>query len=146
MRYRRLHCAFFRNRNFEESHVGQFLTVYPMVYLLRFEKHMDKYTRLPTGRYVLVLTPNLRSGGFSISPSVLPFPCGMLLCSIYFMQTDVCFGYTIFLMFGKSLFFTNFNNNTDSSRSMGDDCKKTFSSFGLICFCSPNTCFLFKIG
>ncbi|KAF5399864.1 hypothetical protein PHET_06601 [Paragonimus heterotremus] len=59
-------------RNFEETHVGQFLTVYPMVYLLRFEKHLDKFTRRPTGNYVLVLSPNLRTDGTQIghdSPS-----------------------------------------------------------------------------
>ncbi|KAA3678281.1 chromatin licensing and DNA replication factor 1 [Paragonimus westermani] len=59
-------------RNFEEMHVGQFLTIYPMVYLLRFEKQLDKYTRRPSGNYVLVLSPNLRTDGTQIghdSPS-----------------------------------------------------------------------------
>ncbi|KAF8561795.1 hypothetical protein P879_08757 [Paragonimus westermani] len=59
-------------RNFEEMHVGQFLTVYPMVYLLRFEKQLDKFTRRPSGNYVLVLSPNLRTDGTQIghdSPS-----------------------------------------------------------------------------
>ncbi|THD21844.1 hypothetical protein D915_007407 [Fasciola hepatica] len=50
-------------RNFEESHVAQFMTVYPMVYHLRYEKHLDKYTRRPTGAYVLALSPNLRTDG-----------------------------------------------------------------------------------
>ncbi|CAL8088770.1 unnamed protein product [Calicophoron daubneyi] len=59
-------------RNFEEKHVAQFLTIYPMVYTLHYEKQLDKYTRRPTGSYVLVLSPNLRSDGTQIghdSPS-----------------------------------------------------------------------------
>ncbi|VDP79272.1 unnamed protein product [Echinostoma caproni] len=48
-------------RNFEESHVAQFMTVYPMVYHLRYEKQLDKYTHRQTGAYVLVLSPNLRT-------------------------------------------------------------------------------------
>ncbi|KAK4472030.1 hypothetical protein MN116_005405 [Schistosoma mekongi] len=65
-------------RNFEETHVGQFLTVYPMVYFLRYEKQLDKFTHRSNGNYVLVLSPNLRTDGTQIghdSPSkgFLPF-------------------------------------------------------------------------
>ncbi|CAH8620551.1 unnamed protein product [Dicrocoelium dendriticum] len=59
-------------RNFEESHVGKFLTVYPLVYLLRYDRQLDKYTRRPTDGYTLVLTPNLRTDGTELgynSPS-----------------------------------------------------------------------------
>lgn len=47
--------------------MAQFMTVYPMVYYLRYEKHLDKYTRRPTGAYVLVLSPNLRTGEYTPS-------------------------------------------------------------------------------
>ncbi|TNN12231.1 DNA replication factor Cdt1 [Schistosoma japonicum] len=65
-------------RNFEETHVGQFLTIYPMVYFLRYEKQLDKFTHRSNGNYVLVLSPNLRTDGTQIghdSPSkgFLPF-------------------------------------------------------------------------
>ncbi|CAH8494472.1 unnamed protein product [Schistosoma turkestanicum] len=65
-------------RNFEETHVGQFLTVYPMAYLLRYVKHIDKFTHRSNGNYVLILTPNLRTDGTQVghdSPSkgFLPF-------------------------------------------------------------------------
>nr|CAH8847984.1 unnamed protein product [Trichobilharzia regenti] len=65
-------------RNFQEENVGQFLTVYPMVYFLRYEKQLDKFTRRPTGNYVLVLSPNLRADGTqaghdSPSKGFLPF-------------------------------------------------------------------------
>ncbi|CAH8511255.1 unnamed protein product [Heterobilharzia americana] len=65
-------------RNFEENHVGQFLTVYPMVYFLHYEKQFDKFTHRPNGNYVLVLSPNLRTDGTQVghdSPSkgFLPF-------------------------------------------------------------------------
>ncbi|KAG5445885.1 replication licensing factor Cdt1 [Clonorchis sinensis] len=59
-------------RNFEESHIGQFLAVYPMVYVLRYDKQLDKYLRRPTGNHVLVLVPNLRTDGTQLghdSPS-----------------------------------------------------------------------------
>ncbi|CAH8532664.1 unnamed protein product [Schistosoma bovis] len=65
-------------RNFEETHIGQFLTVYPMVYFLRYEKQFDKFTHRLNGNYVLVLSPNLRTDGTKVghdSPSkgFLPF-------------------------------------------------------------------------
>ncbi|OON16626.1 DNA replication factor CDT1 like protein [Opisthorchis viverrini] len=59
-------------QNFEESHIGQFLAVYPMVYVLRYDKQLDKYLRRPTGNHVLVLVPNLRTDGTQLghdSPS-----------------------------------------------------------------------------
>lgn len=54
-------------RNFEESHVGKFLTVYPSVYFLRYDRELDKYTRRPTDGYTLVLTPNLRTDGTELA-------------------------------------------------------------------------------
>ncbi|VEL27409.1 unnamed protein product [Protopolystoma xenopodis] len=49
-------------RDFDERHVAQFITVYPDAYKLHYERQLDKHTRQATSEFVLVLTPNLRTG------------------------------------------------------------------------------------
>ncbi|VDM03395.1 unnamed protein product [Schistocephalus solidus] len=49
--------------DFTEAIVSQFATVYPDSYSFRYDKQLDKVTKLPTSSYVLILIPNLRSDG-----------------------------------------------------------------------------------
>nr|VZI39706.1 unnamed protein product [Spirometra erinaceieuropaei] len=49
--------------DFTETIVSQFATVYPESYSFRYDKQLDRVTKLPTSSYVLVLVPNLRSDG-----------------------------------------------------------------------------------
>lgn len=49
--------------DFTEVTVGKFSAVYPLAYSFRYDRQLDKITKLPLSTYTLVLVPNLRADG-----------------------------------------------------------------------------------
>ncbi|CDS41983.1 dna replication factor cdt1 [Echinococcus multilocularis] len=49
--------------DFTEVTVGRFSAVYPLAYSFRYDRQLDKITKLPLSTYTLVLVPNLRADG-----------------------------------------------------------------------------------
>ncbi|KAL5110372.1 DNA replication factor Cdt1 [Taenia crassiceps] len=49
--------------DFTEVTIGKFSAVYPSAYSFRYDRQLDKITRLPLSTYTLVLVPNLRTDG-----------------------------------------------------------------------------------
>lgn len=55
--------------DFTEKIVAQFHAVYPSAYSFRYDKQLDKITKLQLSSYTLVFVPNLRTGNIMIISS-----------------------------------------------------------------------------